>query len=154
AAARAEEGEELARLDLDLDVGERLPRADALRQGLDGDAERRAHAARQRRSRASSRASTASAIPASTSVQATVANILSCSNIEREFMISLPRPNGESSSSATIRPRKARESPRRRPARIIGAALGTTMRLNSFPQEAPKEHAISRSRGRVSRTPP
>ena len=113
AAARADEREKLPRLHQDIDVGERLHAAEALRQALDGDADRCAHPARQRRRRASSRASTASATPASTSVQATVANILSCSNIEREFMISLPRPKGESSSSATISPRNARDRPRR-----------------------------------------
>src|SRR5438445_7613 len=46
-------------------------------------------------------------------------------------MISLPRPKGESSSSATISPRNARDSPSRIPARIIGSALGTTTREKS-----------------------
>src|SRR5581483_1981586 len=154
AAARADQRQELPRLDLDVDIEQRLHGAEALRDTLDRDADRLVHPARQRSSRVSSRASTASAIPESTSVQTTVANILSCSNIEREFMISRPSPKGESRSSATIRPRNARESPRRMPARIIGSALGTMMRAKSCGDEAPKARAISTSRGRVSRTPP
>jgi hypothetical protein len=69
------------------------------------------HHVRHRSSRASRRASPASAIAASSRVHSTVANIRSCSNIERAAMISRPSPKGESSSSAMMRPTNARESP-------------------------------------------
>src|SRR5438094_463205 len=109
---RADQAEELTGPHAHVDVDQGLDRSESLRDTVDDDLDgsRRHGHVRHRSSRPSSRASAASATPASSSVHSTVANMRSCSNIEREAMIKRPRPNGDSSSSATINPTKARDS--------------------------------------------